>query len=727
MRAERLVAISWICALSASEALRHTVSSKSHRNERSALKHHESKVGATYETRYWPEESGSENPILAPETEKFPSNIAGLALSGGGTRAYLLGMGYLRGLFMLGLIPHDNLKYLSTSSGSAWAGAAFTYFQGRREGFQEFLGAPETDFGDTNAVEKLFALHGNLGWKNHIPCFKVLRNRFSPLELFKYAKLSRRWNTFSHLHLKDAGIGERDVMAADMEHKMELDKQLDGLARVIAPVLPGMPMFTTVSVVVTAQDWIHGGEPIIPVFEPPCPTVTITPRYTGSLLTERVAFNSRDGKQHMNMTYGGLVETFAFGMDFVEFTTRGKARVKMNRRHVPFSLADAVALVTNAPMVTFLKNQPGVLFKAKALRYVGGVSESKEHYWSPSAQLPGSIFTDTEQKNQALWLGDGGSLENIPVIEQILRGVRCIVAISMPDVDINVNFDWSNPNSETGVKLMEKGSATETAIGFDIASFFGLTKNYADISFEVRHNQVFPESEWIPLVKQLQAKRANEELVIVTMEHTTVQNDYWGVKAGTAVRVTWVYTSPDKNFPLVADPAVGEAYEKHVGRSFQKTWDNFYSGKSTFPQPGLYFTQMQNIPAGISNPLHAFGSWSMLEYRQIFKDAFNCQVGEHSTASNSSSHDAAAGSDVDIDLAKSTWMGPPPNSDLSSHPTSDADLDDDSADSEGSNAVGAGDHEQPEPATQNDVNKVAKEVQRINAVEAARRLQNAGH
>jgi hypothetical protein len=50
-----------------------------------------------------------------------------VAFSGGGTRAFVASLGYLRAIIDLGLMP--TIRYLSGISGGSWAASAFTFFQ----------------------------------------------------------------------------------------------------------------------------------------------------------------------------------------------------------------------------------------------------------------------------------------------------------------------------------------------------------------------------------------------------------------------------------------------------------------------------------------------------------------------------------------------------------------------------------------------------------------------
>ena len=65
-------------------------------------------------------------------------NATGICLSGGGTRALSAGMGQLRGLNQLGLIPH--IDYISCVSGGAWLSSAYTYYRKGASDDAQFLG-----------------------------------------------------------------------------------------------------------------------------------------------------------------------------------------------------------------------------------------------------------------------------------------------------------------------------------------------------------------------------------------------------------------------------------------------------------------------------------------------------------------------------------------------------------------------------------------------------------
>jgi len=62
-----------------------------------------------------------------------------ISFSGGGTRAFIAGMGYLRAIIDLGLM--DSVRYMSGISGGSWAATAFTFFQKKYlSSIPEYLG-----------------------------------------------------------------------------------------------------------------------------------------------------------------------------------------------------------------------------------------------------------------------------------------------------------------------------------------------------------------------------------------------------------------------------------------------------------------------------------------------------------------------------------------------------------------------------------------------------------
>ena len=55
------------------------------------------------------------------------------------------------------------------------------------------------------------------------------------------------------------------------------------------------------------------------------------------------------------------------------------------------------------------------------------------------------------------------------------------------------------------------------------------------------YSQVFAKSEFTNVLAQFKEKKKSKQPLIVAAEHTVVQNDYWGVKGGRKVSVTWYY------------------------------------------------------------------------------------------------------------------------------------------------------------------------------------------
>ncbi len=76
----------------------------------------------------------------------------------------------------------------------------------------------------------------------------------------------------------------------------------------------------------------------------------------------------------------------------------------------------------------------------------------------------------------------------------------------------------------------------------DITPLFGLD------NAGMPHNQVFPETEYHPLLTGLVDSQKAGGLAMHAMTHTTVTNDWFGIQGGKTFHILWVYTAPVKNW-----------------------------------------------------------------------------------------------------------------------------------------------------------------------------------
>lgn len=105
--------------------------------------------------------------------------------------------------------------------------------------------------------------------------------------------------------------------------------------------------------------------------------------------------------------------------------------------------------------------------------------------------------------------------------------------------------------------------AADTWFGSDLGAMFGCTgynslvgSGSPDQAFEYEKNQVFPRADLQPLLCKMQKKNIAGEAAVVSEVHTLVNNNFWSIKGGSAVKVVWNYMSKFDKFVDALDPQV---------------------------------------------------------------------------------------------------------------------------------------------------------------------------
>jgi len=106
--------------------------------------------------------------------------------------------------------------------------------------------------------------------------------------------------------------------------------------------------------------------------------------------------------------------------------------------------------------------------------------------------------------------------------------VTPIFACFTSDSALETNRSW-DPNAEPPRK---------SSMDADIPAYFGI--NVPQIGQDEHRDQVFARADFPRVAVALQAAQARGNGVVVTTQHVTVENRWWGVSAGLKVNVTWM-------------------------------------------------------------------------------------------------------------------------------------------------------------------------------------------
>lgn len=250
-----------------------------------------------------------------------------------------------------------------------------------------------------------------------------------------------------------------------------------------------------------------------------------TPLYTGQFKNNDVDYQYK--KEIRTKRMGGAIESFAFG---------GKAAPVGLGANV-ISVGEDGAILKGIPAPANYNDlglaagatsyAPGALFESagitpKLANYAGYNMD----YWSPTEKIP--ISDDT-------LFADGGSYENVPLINFIQRRVTKIVLFINAGTPMQPASSWN----------VETDAPDANQITDALSAFWGVLPvdkyKWQDRSYEYEKDQVFASSDWVPVVQKLQAVQAAGGGIVASFNLTTIANEWWGIPAGIEQQVTIVY------------------------------------------------------------------------------------------------------------------------------------------------------------------------------------------
>lgn len=146
------------------------------------------------------------------------------------------------------------------------------------------------------------------------------------------------------------------------------------------------------------------------------------------------------------------------------------------------------------------------------------------NYWSPS---------DSNPTNTQTIFGDGGVLQNVPIINFLQRRVKKILFVSSSSTPLQPLKVWD---------VAEETSKSKTAyknIAIDLSALFGALPSDYYSSTNFYDNQVFDYADYKKVVIGLQQAQQQGKGIIATFTLTTIENKRWGIPAGINSEITF--------------------------------------------------------------------------------------------------------------------------------------------------------------------------------------------
>lgn len=545
-------------------------------------------IAADFNARAWRSENDYPDVTDFPEVSLLknrPNNA--IAFTGGGSRSYLLGLGYLSALHKLDLMK--NVRYLGGISGGGWVTMTYSWAQ-NVVSEEVFLGPvvnPE-DFSMNKLNEmdkscarsytdKVLALEAYKDWKTGI----------APTLADAYA------TSFGRIYMEPVGVTPNKLFSWN--------------ADTVKDILSRNPQLSEADFTTIVRDRpfpIIGWTNIGPYEGAPYTSknnnftrIEITPLYIGEHRVLDVNYHYTAGLKHTKRV-GGLIESFAFARKGAAPTKGLLPGMQTGLLSVP----EPIQIMDLATCSAVNGYAPGTFTDLLPEKYSNDLSIHFD-YWSPTEYNQPTVTDNI--------FSDGGAYENIPLFSFLQRRVSNIILFMNDPAPLYPSTKY-NPEIDpyTGEEI-----CTTLAAYFGVFPDESKKEEVVDLFIDYYQNQVFSTSDFIPVVKGLQDAQAKGNGIIARFNLTTIENQWWGIPAGLQVSITFVYLGRLTQW---------EAKLPEDMKSYfipQENPDDL-TNLVTSP-PFRHFPHYQisggNLDAAPANALSDLAGWTILENEDIFK------------------------------------------------------------------------------------------------------------
>lgn len=552
-------------------------------------------VRAWQSTSIYPNDSDFPELSVAEILEK-PNTAIGF--SGGGSRAYIGALGYLAGLNQLGLLK--NVRYIGGISGGAWATTVFNYAQNNVSD-AELLGS---------IVEPQSIRYSDL--QEMSPnCARGFASKNLTLIGLKalidgtVSTVQDAWIYGVHeTYMAPAGIKHGDYFSLNKDTVDDIKKRNPSLAEenFLLPASSNRPYM----IIGTSLEGPSSLGPYLPETQN-YTMIELTPLYVGQMKAQEVTYTSQKGLSRTRHV-GGVVESFAFSTEgsvgptsFLEADQpTGLLKVPVRSAFKPLDLSTAAGASSYAP---------GALFTSLPKPLADKLGMTMD-YWSPSATSSSTTGSSTPS-----YFCDGGSYENMPLINFLQRKVRKVVLFYTSFRALMPSDQW-DPYTQpfSADKLTD-----------DLAALFGVLdpaqSKFYSRNFEVERNQVFAQDDFAPVVAALQAAQQEGRGIVASFELNTVANEWWGIPAGQAVSLTVAYLGRLSVWESRLGPEMKTLLVPHDEESRQDLSKDIQHGPfRNFPH---YNTAGGEINHERANVLADLTGWTVQQHKDLFRKALS--------------------------------------------------------------------------------------------------------
>ena len=527
-----------------------------------------------------------------------------VVFSGGGARAYVAALGQLEALRSLGLLQKTD--HISGVSGGGWA-AVIHCWRGEQTTSAPLLGPEELDWPELRAIPKDATHWPHLAFTRRSLLWTCAR------KLAQGQPLYEAWRAaLEAVLLRPIGVPDGACFTWDDASARRIQRRRG--TKDASPLLPcsqGVP-YPHIAAAVLGPAGLAPFDLTRRAFA----CLEITPRAVSLLGGARRRCLSCPAQLPAPYSRRRRRRTR------LQDRRSGDGDGCAQESAAPFSLADALAVTSffpGAPLATtacddddhdgqrwWSARKLGRAMAARARRALAPLCSCM----LPLEALAGAsgLGTDSQTKGagdgvsatkqqgsddggpDGVLLADGGSVSNLPLPLLLAQPeppqrVVCILNVGEP-LPTGVSstcatLDRSHPPTAPSARSASS-SAPPAAPGAthlsaehlsaehlseDLAALFGVLAPTPNPSKDLTRAQVFSTAEFEPLVDALQARLRSGRGALATTRHTTVRNDYWGVRAGLDVAVTWVYIGRAAAWEARLPPRVRRALPPDAGRA----------------------------------------------------------------------------------------------------------------------------------------------------------------
>lgn len=455
-------------------------------------------------------------------------------------------LGLYRALFHLGLMEH--VDAISSVSGGSWASSIYMFANWSEADLLGILTTPEELYWSAlNERHAKMAEVATIGITDFVT-WAVARKLPSTL----------LWPLYiSQTILGPFGLGAPEFMASGQEEVERITKANPSLkGQPFRMPQPGRP-----------KVFVMGGAFLGPLWydekvskkDQTIVSLQMSPDYTGSPFWANgrpLTFVDGNTKDSLYIG-GGLVETFAFGSSHLQQEPQRNLSVGVavvTPPPYPFCLAEAVGISSDA-IAAVMKNMKSV----QGIPGASGLFGAAVPDVTVWPFLPQGY--SRKQWGRRWNVGDGGLIENTGLLPLLQRGATRIVmmissGMQLGEPDCMTKDEQENCKPGTFHFCGAEQNWTEVfarhhnfTVDSQLSSLFGYAWEDQDGGISYNKNQVFDQSEILPLLCEMQElKLAGKPIVLHKSSLRVKANTWWGLKGGNVVDVTFCYLEQATEF-----------------------------------------------------------------------------------------------------------------------------------------------------------------------------------